>query len=275
MSSGDHRLSERETILSGASEPPKSCGFLAIARELRDMIYTELIASGNVAILQVSKQVHDEAKDRLYKQGICRLHCYCNDSPDYIAVLDPPHSRLNDVRNFNLQIHTESYDNLRFPDRVGTIDPDLQPCIQGSGSCHVTILSERIRVFDMPNLVIRLIESLSTFKLVTVRAHLAHIYHPLDRRNRNVVEPSHKDMLELMSTKLSTSLGVPEWRSETCNGVRYTMLPQPPINPFPNAPYLEFHPPKEGKLQAEPGSTVLHVRQPPRDLARALRCATM
>ena len=273
MSSGDHRLSERETILSGASEPPKWCGFLSIARELRDIIYTELIASGNIAILQVSKQVHDEAKDLLYKQGICRLDCYYKESSDYVAVLDPPHSRLNDVRNFDLKIHTESYgNNLRFPGRVGRIDPDLQPCIQGSGSCHVTIICDRPRVFDMPNPVIELIESLSTFKLVIVRTHVAYVYHPLDRRNRDIVAPRHKNMLELMSTEVSASLGDSEWKSETCNELRYTMLPQPPINPFPNAPYLEFHPPKEGKLQEEPGSTVLHVRQPG---PRLIRFATM
>ena len=246
MSSGNHRPSERETILSAASEPPKSCGFLSIARELRDMIYSELIASGNIAILRVSKQVHDEAKDRLYKQGICRLRFCYNDSSDRVDALNPPDSPLDDVQNFNLKIYMGRHLDLHFLDRAGRTNPDLQPCIQGSGSCHVTLVFNSVYEFSTPDPVFRFIKSLGTFKLVTVRTRFIYIYHPLDRRNRDIVEPRYKTMLEEMSTILRKSLGDPESKSETCHGLRYNMRLKSPLSPFPTARYLEFHPPRAG-----------------------------
>ena len=210
------------------------------------MIYSELIASGNIAILQVSKQVHDEAKDHLYKQGICRLHFCCNDSSDCVDALDPPGSPLDDVQNFNLKIDMSPQIGLRFPDRAGRINPDLQPCIQGSGSCHVTLLFDSTYEFSIPNPVFRFIESLGTFKLVTVRTRFLYIYHPLDRRTRDIVQPRHKAMLEQMSTSLRMRLGDPESKSETCHELRYSLLSGPPLSPFPTARYLEFHPPRAG-----------------------------
>lgn len=260
MPSGDHRSSEHQMILGRASDPPKLCGFLSIARELRDMIYTDLLASGNTAILQVSKQVHDEAKDHLYRQGICRLRFQCR--REYFSILNPPKSPLSGVQNFNLTIDTQDL-NWNYYDRagriIGWIDPRLETCAQGSGSCHVTFSFNHAKSIYMPDVALGLLRRLGTFKLVTLRVHTKFIYHPLDGRNRHVVAPHHRTLLEMMSTMLRFSLGDAEWKSETCPGLRYNRLPRTPVNPFPNAPYLEFHPRRARTSDLGPGTTVLHV----------------
>ena len=255
MSSGDDRPSERETIPSGTSEPRKLCGFLSIPRELRDMVYLEPIASGHTAILRVSQQVHDEAKDTLYKHGICRLRFSCYGRSDDLAVLDAPDSPPNDAKNFNLRIDIPCFLNS-----ARRYDPDLQHYVQGTESCHVTLVYETQTAMSLPTPVFRLIERLSTFKLVTVRIHFKFIYHPLDRRNGVQMRPPHEAMLGFMSNWLSPSLGDPEWKTEPYHGFRDLMPPRPPINPFANAQFLEFHPPKGGEPEAKPGPTVLPLR---------------
>ena len=263
LSSKDHRSSERETIVSGASEPPKSCGFLSLARELRDMIYSELIPSGNTAISQVSQQVHDEVQDNLYKQGICRLQIYCG--MHYFEVMDPPNVSLSKVENFNLKINIEcqqrgppSVDlNKRTLAQARRLDPSFQPFIQGPGTCNVTLVFQSAQTFHMPDSVLVLLQCLDTFKRVTLKIHFNFTFHPFDRRNRVIMAPPHRSMLEQMSAVLRDSLGNPDWKSEPDRGP----FPQlrPLINPFPTAPYLEFHPSRAGVSQLEPGSTVLHV----------------
>ena len=80
-----------------------------------------------------------------------------------------------------------------------------------------------------------------------------------------MIKPPHKAMLDFLSKWLSPSLGDPEWKTEDYHGLRYHMPPGPPINPFPNAQFLEFHPRKEGEPVVEPGPTVLPSRQAPLD----------
>ena len=252
MGSEDHRPSERETALGGVIEPPKWCGFLSIAPELRHMIYPDLIASGDTAILRVSKQVHDEAEYHLYKQGICRLRFVCGSNS--IKAINPPESRLSDVQNFNLTIDADYYPYVRSSGRASFIGPDLQSRVRGSGSCHLTVVFASRKTFHMPYSMIELIRSLGNFKLVTVRAHLEEImYHPLDRRNTNKVKPRHESVLGQMFVHFRTFLGAPEWKSELCHEPRFDSLPSPPINPFPTARYLEFHPHGADMSDSEPG----------------------
>ena len=247
-------------ILSGASEPPKSSGFLTIAPELRAMIYTELIASGKIAILQVSKQVHDEAKYHLYMQGICRLQFSCG--RDYVDIFDPPESPLSDVQNFNLKIYIGRFPSnfhMRPLARIGRLDDGLQPWVQGSGTCHVTLVFESPDDFHIPDSVLFSMRCLGTFKLVTLRVHFKDSYHPLDRRNKDTVRSHRKKMIKQISDLLEMSLGSSDWKSEPCDGPLHKMLSRPSIFPFVAAPYLEFHPPGAGMSQSKPGSTMLHV----------------
>lgn len=46
---------------------------LSLPRELRDEIFAPLLRAGSVAILRTSKQIHDEAKERLFHEAVFRV----------------------------------------------------------------------------------------------------------------------------------------------------------------------------------------------------------
>ena len=46
---------------------------LSLPRELRDDIFAPLLRAGSVAILRTSKQIHDEAKERLFREAVFRV----------------------------------------------------------------------------------------------------------------------------------------------------------------------------------------------------------
>ena len=46
---------------------------LSLPRELRDDIFAPLLRAGSVAILRTSKQIHDEAKERLFHEAVFRV----------------------------------------------------------------------------------------------------------------------------------------------------------------------------------------------------------
>lgn len=238
-------LQKGEYILSGPNELRTSCSFLSLPRELRDIIYSDLITSGNVEILRISQQVHDEAKDLLYRLGICRLHFSCENSLNngyaYLRVYFPSETLPNTVQNFSLNI---GLDRCAREDKQ--FDPYLRNLVQGSGDCHVTLAAHYYSSFQMPRPVYRLIKSLSSFQVVTVRIYVTHPLHPMDRRNECLVEPGHTQNLQLLATKLSAALGDPQWKSDSYSRNTLEMLTQPHLNPYPNARYLEFRP-REGK----------------------------
>lgn len=47
--------------------------FLSLPREIRDEICAYLLRAGDLAILRTSKQLGHEAKERLYREGVCRM----------------------------------------------------------------------------------------------------------------------------------------------------------------------------------------------------------
>lgn len=244
-------LPKCEAVLSGPNELHTSSGFLSLARELRDIIYGDLITSGNVGILRVSQQVHDEAKDLLYRLGICRVHFSCenslNNRPSYLRVFFPPKTSPNTVQNFNLKI---GLDGCPYEDE--RLDPYLRAFVQGSGDCHVTLVAKCYSSFRVPLPAYCLIKSLTSFRLVTVRIYVIYHFHPMDRRNKRLVEPGHTQNLQSLATEVSAALGDPIWKIDTYPGNDYEMLAHERLNPFPNAQYLEFYPRKDTRLSAEP-----------------------
>ena len=243
-------LAETRAVRSLVSGLPKWCGFLGIARELRNMIYIDLITSGNVTILRVSRQVHDEAKDLLDKHGICRLELY----PDFSSI----HSRIlrnavklppnTTARNLNVIMYLQS----RLPDsrlksaRVEEVGPGFPHFIQGSGDCHITLFFPEYFGIAIPLEVFDLIRSLNTFKLITVTIHISHNFHPMDRRIKLLVEPCYPETLNRIATSCSAAFGDPEWKTNTTTTYPKHRNPYDKarfnITLFPNTPYLEFHP---------------------------------
>lgn len=251
-------LPKGEAIPSGPDELPTSCNFSSISREIRDIIYGDLITSKNLEVLRVSKQVHDEAKDVLYRLGIYRLNLSCAARLcryDYLKLFEPPETLPENVRNFNFNIAIDQY---RFDDdRLG---PSFRPSVRGSRDCHITLDFQGYGHFRVPVPVYKLIESLSTSRLVTLRIHFAYRLHPMDRRNKDDLEPLHAHYLQTTATEFSAVLGDPIWRTDTYPGNDYEMLAHERLNPFPNAQYLEFHPRKKKRLSAEPTISLPRVK---------------
>lgn len=240
-------LAETRAVRSLVSGLPKWCGFLGIARELRNMIYIDLITSRNVTILRVSRQVHDEAKDLLHKHGICRLELY----PQYSstdskilrnAVKLPPNTT---AYNLNVTIYLDSRSKSARLEEVG---PGFKHFIQGSGNCHITLFLPGPFGITISPEIFDLIGSLNTFKLVTVTIHVPHIYHPMDRRIKRLVEPSYPETLNRIATSCSDAFGDPEWKTNTTTAYPKCRNPYVKdrlnITLFPSTPYLEFHPHK-------------------------------
>ena len=250
--------SESEVTLSTVSKMPKLRGFLAVPRELRDIVYTHLITVGDLAILRVCQQVHDEAEDVLYTLGIFRLHLLCvlyyGTQSGHTMVEHPPKTlpnKPNKAQNFDIKIdvRNSANANYNYTDRDERLDPRYQNLIKGVGTCHITLVYGSSPGIFAATPVLELIETFSTFKLLTLKIHLVHGFHPRDRRNDLSVEPDHTLNLQLIAASLSTALGVPEWKTEPYPSLRSQLYPHakadPQVNPFPGAKYLEFHPQKE------------------------------
>lgn len=228
---------ENEAMLGSVVELPKSCGFLTLARELRNIIYTDLITSGRVEILRVSRKLHDEAKDLLYQIGICRLRmvCYPLSHP---KVRNPTTIPSNDkIQNFNISISIRhSRDPIGSRSRI--LSSSLQRSIQGSGHCHISLVYARFPNGSMPMEVLYFIRCLRTFELVTLRIH---------RRDRPIADYCHIMILLSMVDSLWSALGSPEWKSDTCSSPLSRTLSQTSNvlsyeGPLSEAQYLEFHP---------------------------------
>ncbi|CAD6568629.1 MAG: hypothetical protein ASARMPRED_001888 [Alectoria sarmentosa] len=245
--------SESQSAFRSIEELPKSCGFLALATELRDPIYSELFTSGQVEILRVSRQLHNEAKDVLYKQGICRLVLYFDhplSQPEVLSAITIPSNRK--VQNFNILMSLPDATDVKASrsDRYKKLNLGFGRSVQGSGDCHITLLFRGSRVIHMPLAAIKLIELLSTFKLVTLRILISHDLHSMDEMDRMVAAPSHTQILTSVAASLPSTLGCPAWKSDTRSNSPYPYAKtQSQKSPSPNAQYLEFHP-REGRENA-------------------------
>ena len=240
--------SENKTTISTVGRPPNSCRFLAIARELRNIIYNDLITLGNIAILRASRQVHDEAKDLLYEHGICRVALEYTTDPKLLNKFTRPPG--NKVQNLNILIFLNTLPVDHGPlfmiyKKLG-LDDVLS--VQRPSDCHITLAYSRScwGCFPIPpSPVLNFIKSLSTFKLVTLRIHMVNYYHPMDRRNLRAV-PQHNNLLQIATEFLSVALGCPERKLDIGHSTRYQMSKytktMQAVNPFPNAQYLEFRP---------------------------------
>lgn len=230
-------------ILSGPNQLPTSCDFFSLPPELRDIIYRDLILSGNLEILRVCHQVHDEVKHFVYTLRVCRVDFACTrgspHSDEYLKVYFPPRTLPDGVQTFILNIGLYGYSH-----DIRIVDPYLRNFVKGSGDCHITLVAEHYDCFVMQRPVKHLIRSLSSFRLITVRIRVVYTLHPLDRRNESKVEPGHIRNLHLLATKFSKALGHPEWKTDSYPRTTLSMLKQPHWNPYPTARYLEFRPRK-------------------------------
>ena len=256
-------LSQGETLLP-IEKGPKSAGFLSLARELRDIIYSDLITSGDVAILRVSQQLHDEAKEILHKQGIFRIDFNMPTSGKSHNTWRPSVLAANNrIQNFNILMYLSS-SMLRSSDRLFSSEYDKLTLeyIQsrpGSRDCHLTLILKKTDVLYSGTRILELVPTFSSFELFTLRIHTTSYHPPVSSDNAAAVELIHTTILKRLASSLQPALGHSEWRLDSCPSSRYQTSTyakaQPDVRPVRSARYLEFHP-RERNGRAQTGSTI-------------------
>ncbi|CAF9926287.1 MAG: hypothetical protein ALECFALPRED_003407 [Alectoria fallacina] len=213
--------SESQSAFRSIEELPKPCGFLTLATELCDIIYSELFTSGQVEILRVSRQLQ----------------------PEVLKPITIPSNRK--VQSFNILMSLPDAADIKAScsDRYTKLNPGFGRSVQGSGDCHITLLFRGSRINHMPVAAIKFIELLSTFKVFMLRIPIRHDLHSMDEVDGMVAEPSQTQTLTSVAASLPSILGCPAWKSDTRSNSHYPYAKtQSQRNPSPNAQYLEFHP---------------------------------
>ena len=250
---GNNPVMSHPTI-SSVSKTPNSCRFFAPPPEIRDIIYGDLFSSGNTAILRVSRKVHGDAQDSLYKQGICRIRLVEEVRSNRTKLLGPLESVPDGVPSFNITLSmrsTSNWPSTRLQKYHEQLAGYFGKSMMGHGDCNITLVLPFPDASNAIDTLWTILPSLSAFKHVTVTIEYGHIYHPLDRRNKTKVEPVHNETLNLIAARLSTKLGDPERRMVTCPSVHASNSKAPEINPYPGAMYLDFCPGKNKGSQME------------------------
>ena len=74
---------------------------LSLPREIRDDIYAYILRAGDLSILRTSKQLGQEARERLYREGVCRIKMgFPNGGNEYDVF--PP--ELKPCQNFHFRL---------------------------------------------------------------------------------------------------------------------------------------------------------------------------
>lgn len=115
-------------------DPKKPSYLFTIPRELRDMICDDVILSGNLKILQTSKQLHHECIGFLYKRRTCHLNI---DITNYVPKLSLQKPIATLIQNVNIEIFLKSDTYVR------DWQHNIEPISTFSGS---TVLRQRCRV---------------------------------------------------------------------------------------------------------------------------------
>lgn len=89
----------------------KKTGFFTLPRELRDMIYRDLVQSGQVNFLRASKSLHEEATETILKEGICQLHLN-NLTGQHTPESDVQEIFPSKIQNFSIRIPVSEQNHI-------------------------------------------------------------------------------------------------------------------------------------------------------------------
>ena len=220
----------------------KKTGLFTLPRELRDMIYSDLVQSGQVNILRASKSLHKETTKMVLKEGICRLHLN-NLTEQHTPKSDVQEPFPSKIQNFSIRIPVSEQNHivpslcLKPFRRLARSDVALQ-------DCHVTfvILDYHMRLDvnglkPLPTLLAH-VETLIQFKAVYVKVQVEGPISNGGRRWANRGYQGMKDHLQEIvfnniRTTLEGTLGTASWRDRD-SSQRYLE--------FRPRTYLEAHP---------------------------------
>lgn len=167
-----HRESITEDPYTSLANHQRGLGpfFSMLPRELRDQIYSELIASGHVHFLRASRAMNEEGMPWIFKKGIYRFNYRINmfnilgADADHINC-PPPASKIEDnIQNLGIQIrwsHGNS-DGLLYhiPEAISWIER-----FKGSHATHrkCTVTVQVYPWFDPQTLLSEIADSMKEF----------------------------------------------------------------------------------------------------------------
>lgn len=199
-----------------------------LPREIRDLIYINLIAAGELSILRTSKALFQEASEFLYKQGTCRLllpmKTY-NSEPDFLF------NRLYAAVIQNLDIRLMM---------VGVCGRDLKTAQLFSGSsvcrrqCHISIVNDGTLPYasadqlKVPEALLDVLSTFTSFKTLTIRLRFVCYEHTVK-------------LLQSFKDSLEGSIGEGIWHGR--------------MDADHVGQYLEFHPRGYWETQQERASS--------------------
>lgn len=218
-------------------DPSKPCYLYTIPRELRDMVYDDVISSGNLKILRTSRKLHEEGINFLYKRRVCHL---IEDFTKYRPAINLQEPIAALIQNVDIEIVMGSSMNGRC--WGDTTDPILK--FGGSTvlrqTCRLVFLcTEYYHPFNTkPRLekILGQLRTLNGFLRVILEFHykcpmLVGEHQPLHCRQKAI-------SILRADKHLEKNLGPSTWREDV----------------DPTRQYLEFHP--RAHLEANQGGVV-------------------
>ena len=189
----------------------KKAGLFTLPRELRDMIYSDLVQSGQVNILRASKSMHEEATETVLKEGICRLHLN-NLTEQHTPESDVQEPFPSKIQNFSIRIPVSEQNHI-VPSLFLKPFRRLARSDVARQDCHVTFVildcHMRLDVNGLRSLPILLahVETLIQFKALYVNVQVEGLISNGDPRWANRGYQGMKDDLqEIVFNNIRTTL---------------------------------------------------------------------
>ncbi|KAK3169671.1 hypothetical protein OEA41_009055 [Lepraria neglecta] len=189
----------------------KKARLFTLPRELRDMIYSDLVQSGQVNILRASKSLHKEATETVLKEGVCRLHL------NNLTEQHTPKSHVQEpfpskIQNFSIRIPVSEKNHivpslcLKPFRRLARSDVARQDCHVTFVilDCHMSLDVNRLR--SLPTLLAH-VETLIQFKALYVKVQ---VEGPISNEDRRWADRGYQgmkdDLQEIVFNNIRTTL---------------------------------------------------------------------
>ncbi len=231
--------------LNETSGPPKSFALFAFPREIRDMIYSELVTSRNIKILRASKTTHEEASISVHQQAICRLNTEISNTGTLHSHSDLSKQVATNIQHLDVQI---TFPPIIPRDRTYKYHPLPQ-----FGGAEIVRQTCHIRFAIFGNLVIRMdlanaldyLQTLFGYTYVSVRVDIRapltqfYIWPRYPYLGHGTPEVLHPLLIGQIKISLETTMGPASVREEPSSSRSYSEDGQGISAP---RPFLEFHP---------------------------------
>lgn len=212
-----------------------------LPREIRDIIYTDLIVAGELCILRTSKAVCQEVTELLYKQGTCRilLDMTLPYAGKKFAIRKFHASAIQnldiDIRNLHRGLSFHRHHSLSSFKMFSGSSVCRQKCHITFSQCNLSLIRRDWYEQPGPRRLLKNLRTLTGFKTLTIKIR----FFPLSSLSKV------SKYLQFIKDYLEVSLGEAIWREGTKANYEAKYLechPRDRTKANYEANYLEFHP---------------------------------